>query len=147
MIYVVRLLLGAFEGLFFLYLTSTEPWRIQHTDPQDYWALSHAWLYMALAICAVACPFPRLLAILCIVGAVALPITGSWARLEWQSGNDGGGFCWLLVVGPTGLLVSIGNMLLGMALLKLNRKRELSGERVAFDLEGGHGITLSDHRR
>jgi hypothetical protein len=37
--------------------------------------------------------------------------------------------------------------LLGMSLLKLNRQGELPGEEVAADLDGGHGITLSDHRR
>ena len=145
--YKSRLGLGAFEFLFFLFLISAEPWRIQHADPQNYWAAFHAWLYMALALSVVACPLPKLLAVLCMVGAFALPITRSWAVLDWQSGNDGGAFCWLLVVGPVALLVSVGNILLGIALFWPTRKVQVPGAGTAADPESGHEITHPDHRR
>jgi hypothetical protein len=147
MMYGIRLLLGAFELLFFSYVISAEPWRISHTDPQNFWAAFHTWLYAVLAACVIVCPLPRLLAVLCVVGAVALPVTGSWARLEWLSGNDGGGFFWLLVVGPVCLLISVGNLLLGMALWKVSRKTPGQTEDGSVDLEAGHGIKCLDRGR
>jgi hypothetical protein len=98
-----RTLIGMIELIFAVYISSDDPGRISSNDPQNVWVTAHCVIHGILGLCVIICSLRRLYAISGL-GIIALCVTYVASFSNWQSGNDGGGLFWLLIVGPACLI-------------------------------------------
>jgi hypothetical protein len=93
--------------LFVIFIMREHPWDSPSTSSYSRWAFLHVMIYIALALCVALCPFRRGLAVVPILLGASLVATYLAAFVGWDGGNDGGGWCWILIVGPSCLLACI----------------------------------------
>jgi hypothetical protein len=117
-----RYLPSSLGMVFCLFVLADHPWSISDYDFKNMWAIAHCLVYAITGLCVIFLRSKRLMMLIFALAAPALIFTYGNARANWESGNDGGGLFWLLIVGPVCLIYFLIYAGFGVALLFRDEK-------------------------